>query len=124
MLGQRGQDAAEVDSGGSEAAGVKDIHTQEEASTPSPPGLASSLPSLPALMDFTADEKEQLNLLLDRYAVQSFKAGELGLPSDGSTSPSCLKGSFLKLGGRTDKPGVVDFSPGSGKLLVLPLNSE
>lgn len=110
-LGQRGQDAAEVGSSGSEAADVKDVQTQEEASTPSTPGRASSLPGL---IDFTADEKEQLNLLLDRYAVQSLKAGELGLPSDGSISPSSLKGSFLKLGARTDKPGVVDFSAGTG----------
>jgi len=110
-----------VDSSGSEAADVKDVQTQEEPSTPSPPGRASSLPGL---IDFTADEKEQLNLLLDRYAVQSLKAGELGLPSDNSTSPSCLKGSFLKLGNRTDKPGVVDFSPDTGKLLVLLLSNS
>ena len=41
------------------------------------------------VVDFTADEKVQLNLLLERYSVER---------GDGSLSPSCMNGSFMNLG--------------------------
>ena len=72
---------------------------QEVASEPVVKSFATSNANpklVPDVIDFTADEKEQLNLLLDRYSVE--RGG------DGSLSPSAMNGSFMKLGARTEKP--------------------
>lgn len=86
------------------------VEAEEMASEPVVKNVATSnvTPELVKdVIDFTADEKEQLNLLLDRYSVER-GGGEAH--SDGSLSPSCMNGSFMKLGARMEKP-VVRSSP-------------
>lgn len=54
------------------------------------------------VIDFSADEKEQLSLLRDQYPEEQ---------GDGSFSPSCMNGSFMKLGTRMPKPLATKPSP-------------
>lgn len=102
----RGEAVEGTDSGAGSVVDVKDVQTS----------LNLTVTPAVGLVDFTADEKQQLNLLLDRYSVMESVGSEEFVGGDGGTSPSCLNGSFLKLGARMEKPLVVEFSPTPGEL--------
>ncbi|KAG0589835.1 hypothetical protein KC19_1G052200 [Ceratodon purpureus] len=82
------------------------VEAEEMASEPVVKNVTTSHvnpKSVTGVIDFTVDEKKQLNLLLDRYSAEN---GEGEAHSDGSLSPSRMNGSFMKLGARTEKQTV------------------